>query len=104
MSDELPDFFAPPPFKPDEALIKLRRDLKELKPLAEKGTGALVRFEWEKSARDRAEPLIGREARRARGPGQKAQPASRLAQAFIDEQCRRAQAAGRSQTQPQALG
>jgi hypothetical protein len=46
MSDELPDFFAPPPFKADEALVKLRRDLKELKPLAEKGTGALVRFEW----------------------------------------------------------
>lgn len=43
MSD---DFFAPPPFKADEALVKLRRDLRELRPLAEKGTGAIVRFEW----------------------------------------------------------
>ncbi|MGC4061169.1 MAG: hypothetical protein QM749_10160 [Aquabacterium sp.] len=46
MSDEPSDFFALPPFKADEALVKLRRDLRELKPLAEKGTGALVRFEW----------------------------------------------------------
>ncbi|MBI2733188.1 MAG: hypothetical protein HYX44_07790 [Aquabacterium sp.] len=46
MSDELSDFFALPPFKADEALVKLRRDLRELKPLAEKGTGALVRFDW----------------------------------------------------------
>lgn len=46
MSEELSDFFALPPFKADEALVKLRRDLRELKPLAEKGTGDLVRFEW----------------------------------------------------------
>jgi len=46
MSDEPSDFFALPPFKADEALVKLRRDLRELKPLLEKGTGALVRFEW----------------------------------------------------------
>jgi hypothetical protein len=46
MTDELSDFFAMPPFKADEALVKLRRDLRELKPLAEKGTGALIRFEW----------------------------------------------------------
>lgn len=46
MSDELSDFFALPPFKADEALVKLRRDLRELKPLAEKGTGELVCFEW----------------------------------------------------------
>lgn len=31
MSDELGDFFALPPFKPDEALVQLRRQLKELK-------------------------------------------------------------------------
>lgn len=43
---QLSDFFALPPFKADEALVKLRRDLRELKPLAEKGTGAPVRFEW----------------------------------------------------------
>ncbi len=46
MSDDLGDFFALPPFKADEALVKLRRDLRELKPLAEKGTGPVVRFEW----------------------------------------------------------
>lgn len=46
MSDEPSDFFALPPFKADEALVKLRRDLRELKPLVEKGTGSLVRFEW----------------------------------------------------------
>lgn len=31
MSDELGDFFALPPFKADEALVQLRRQLKELK-------------------------------------------------------------------------
>lgn len=46
MNDELSDFFALPPFKADEALVKLRRDLRELKPLAEKGTGSPIRFEW----------------------------------------------------------
>lgn len=46
MSDELSDFFALPPFKADEALVKLRRDLRELKPLAEKGSGSPIRFEW----------------------------------------------------------
>ncbi len=46
MSDDVSDFFALPPFKADEALVKLRRDLRELKPLAEKGTGELLRFEW----------------------------------------------------------
>jgi hypothetical protein len=40
------DFFAMPPFKADEALVKLRRDLRELKTLSEKGTGAVVRLEW----------------------------------------------------------
>ncbi len=46
MSDDLSDFFALPPFKADEALVKLRRDLRELKPLAEKGAGDVARFEW----------------------------------------------------------
>lgn len=45
-SDKLPDFFALPPFKADEALVKLRRDLRELKPLVEKGAGTIIRFEW----------------------------------------------------------
>ena len=39
MSDELSDFFALPAFQPDEALVKLRRDLRELKPLQEQGGG-----------------------------------------------------------------
>ena len=39
MSD---DFFAPPAFKPDEALLLLRRALRDLRPLAERGNG----FEW----------------------------------------------------------
>jgi hypothetical protein len=43
MSD-LPDFgFAPPPFKADEALVLLRRALRDLKPLAERGTGFELR-------------------------------------------------------------
>jgi hypothetical protein len=36
MSD---DFFALPAFKPDEALVTLKRQLRELRPLAERGTG-----------------------------------------------------------------
>ena len=36
MSD---DFFALPSFKPDEALITLKRQLRDLKPLAERGSG-----------------------------------------------------------------
>lgn len=36
------DFFAPPAFKPDEALVQLRRQLRELRPLAERGDG----FQW----------------------------------------------------------
>jgi len=31
------DFFALPPFKPDEALLTLRRNLRDLRPLAERG-------------------------------------------------------------------
>jgi hypothetical protein len=33
------DFFAPPPFKPAEALVQLKRQLRELRPLAERGNG-----------------------------------------------------------------
>ena len=36
MSD---DFFTPPPFKPDEALVQLKRMLRELRPLTERGSG-----------------------------------------------------------------
>ena len=31
------DAFAPPPFKPADALVLLKRQLRELKPLAERG-------------------------------------------------------------------
>jgi hypothetical protein len=33
------DFFAPPPFKPAEALVQLKRSLRDLRPLAERGEG-----------------------------------------------------------------
>jgi hypothetical protein len=36
MSDGL---FTPPPFKPDEALMQLKRALRDLRPLAERGPG-----------------------------------------------------------------
>jgi hypothetical protein len=36
------DFFAPPAFKPDDALVQLRRSLRELRGLAERGSG----FDW----------------------------------------------------------
>ncbi|WP_457328949.1 hypothetical protein [Rhizobacter sp. P5_C2] len=39
MSD---DFLAPPAFKPDETLVTLKRQLRELKPLAERGAA----FDW----------------------------------------------------------
>lgn len=31
--------FAPPPFKPEEALVRLRRELREVRGLAERGAG-----------------------------------------------------------------
>ncbi len=37
MSDE--DFFALPAFKPDEALQTMKRQLRDLRPLVERGTG-----------------------------------------------------------------
>jgi len=33
------DFLAPPPFKAAEALIQLKRSLRELRPLSERGEG-----------------------------------------------------------------
>ena len=36
MSDDLGDFFSPPAFKPDEALVGLRRQLRDLRVLAER--------------------------------------------------------------------
>ena len=43
MSDDLGHFFALPPFKPDEALVQLRRQLKDLK-LQEQAGSAPLRF------------------------------------------------------------
>jgi hypothetical protein len=45
--DDLGAFFALPPFKAEEALVKLRRDLRELRTLSEKGTGTVLRWEWQ---------------------------------------------------------
>jgi len=37
------DFFALPTFKPAEALIQLKRQLRDLRPLAERGAGFEIR-------------------------------------------------------------
>jgi hypothetical protein len=37
MSDPGDDFFAPPAFKPDEALTTLKRQLRDQRPLTERG-------------------------------------------------------------------
>jgi hypothetical protein len=33
------DFFAPPAFKPPEAILQLKRSLRDLRPLVERGAG-----------------------------------------------------------------
>lgn len=33
------DFFAPPPFKPDEAIVQIKRSLRDLRTLSERGAG-----------------------------------------------------------------
>ena len=43
--DNISDFFAPPPFKAAEALVGLKRQLRELRPLAERGTGQDASYE-----------------------------------------------------------
>ena len=40
MSD---DFFAPPAFKPDQALLQLRRALRDLRQLSERGTEFMLK-------------------------------------------------------------
>ena len=45
MNDDLGGFFALPPFKADEALVGLRRQLRELKPLTEKTGSSPHRFD-----------------------------------------------------------
>lgn len=37
------DFFALPPFKPAEALVQLKRQLRDLRPLTERGAGFEIR-------------------------------------------------------------
>jgi hypothetical protein len=63
-ADSPDDFFAPPAFKPDEALITLKRQLRELRPLAERGN----RFELNGKAvidlRAEADTLTARLAKR----------------------------------------
>jgi len=39
MTDSADDFFKPPAFKPDEALTLLKRQLRDVRPLAERGNG-----------------------------------------------------------------
>lgn len=72
MTDELSDFFALPPFKADEALVQLRRDLRALKPLVEQGSGAHVIFTW------RGLPVVELSAAE---PNEAGQPVIRLRQA-----------------------
>ncbi len=44
MADDLSDFFALPPFKADEALVTLRRNVRDIKLLTEKVNGAVATF------------------------------------------------------------
>lgn len=37
------DSFAPPAFRPDEALVQFKRQLRDLRPLAERGAGFELR-------------------------------------------------------------
>ena len=45
--DDLGCVFAPPPFKPAEALVDLRKRLRELRVLTERGAGSGERSSWE---------------------------------------------------------
>lgn len=47
MPDDLGDFFAMPAYKPDEALVTLRRALRECRPLVEQSGSTPVRFTWQ---------------------------------------------------------
>jgi len=59
------DFFALPPFKPADALLQLKRQLRELRPLAERGEG----FEWQGQAVVALQAAEGRiDARLAKRP------------------------------------
>ncbi len=42
MIDSMDDFFALPPFKPDEALVQLKRAVRDLRGLNERANG----FDW----------------------------------------------------------
>lgn len=45
MNDSSNDFFAPPAFKPADALVQLRRQLRDIRPLTERAGSSPVRFE-----------------------------------------------------------
>ncbi len=45
MNDTPDDFFAPPAFKPADALVQLRRQLRDMRPLTERSGSSPVRFE-----------------------------------------------------------
>jgi hypothetical protein len=88
MSDELSDFFALPPFKAAEALVKLRRDLRDLKSLQEQGTGSVpVRWAFKglpviELQADDAQPAIL--ARLAKRPSQRPEWASKTLKSSAD--------------------
>ncbi|MDP2004704.1 MAG: hypothetical protein Q8K45_03440 [Rubrivivax sp.] len=62
MSDEL-DGFAPPPFKPEDALQQLKRSLRDLK-LAERGTGFELRGKRVLELKPEATQITARLARK----------------------------------------
>lgn len=45
MNDQPDDFFALPAFMPADALVPLRRQLRDIRPLTERASGSVVRFE-----------------------------------------------------------
>jgi hypothetical protein len=63
------DFFAPPPFKAAEALVQLKRQLRELRPLAERGNAFQLQGQDVIDLQAEAETIRARLAKRpARSP------------------------------------
>lgn len=63
------DFFAPPAFKAAEALVQLKRQLRELRPLAERGNGFQLQGQDVIELQAQADTLHARLAKRpARSP------------------------------------
>ena len=59
------DDFLPPPFKPADALVQLRRSLRDLRPLAERGEGFELNGMRVVELRSDASAITVRLARRA---------------------------------------